>query len=267
MYNPKPGGGTFKAMIDSYVQRCQFYFPEKFEGAQIDIERLKGKSGYNVLDGECYGKGSEIMTMPGARDKLIGETAIFSLLDGLNDTKGPLTDRRMKELSSFARVASQGKKIEELGLEKFHKGMWRNQTVAENIEDRVEGRMDGPHESLNQPQQPAQIPTQNRKHSFEVRGSEFEDFKTKYQSLRGDILKSQIISDFKDKLDDISDKETLDHFVDDFKKSISYKVLSTGQDLTTKLFFLDTSSQKKVEGIIKEKEDEIARLSTGNVIS
>lgn len=264
LYNPRPGGGTFKGMLNSYVQRCQYYYPERFEGAPVDLNQTKNsygdlKSGYTVGGENSYGKGSELMSDPKARDDLIGQTAIFSFLDGLNQTKGPLTDERMRELSSYAESAPEGKKIDGLGLEKYHRGMWRNQAVADIVEERAEER--AANANRQDKQLAASLPVQDRFHLFKVNASDFENFKLKYQSLKGDHLKRDILSDFAEKLSEISDKEALDHFVEDFKNSTDYKVLATGQGLVTKLFSLETSSQKKVEEMIKAREAEIDTLS------
>ncbi|WP_133127669.1 hypothetical protein [Legionella nagasakiensis] len=260
LYNPTPGGGTFKAMAASYVQRCQFYFPDKFEGVTFDMDKARDpygdlKSGY--FSEESYGQGSAIMASPD-RDELIGQTAIFSFLDGLNQTKGPLTDARMRELSSYAEEAPEGKKVVELGLEKFHRGLWRKQAIADAAEERREERIREQREERveTQMQQTAPPPT-NRYHMFTVQGSDFANFKAKYQSLKGDALKHQIISDFEKKLSEITDRKTLDHFVADFKKSTAYEILSKGQGLTTRLFSLDTTSKIKIDNIVKDKEREL----------
>ncbi|HDV5711201.1 TPA: hypothetical protein RJD49_002936 [Legionella pneumophila] len=260
MYNPTPGEGTFKGMLNSYVQRCQFYFPDHFDGVDVDLAKTldvngDAKSGYTVNGEDSYGKGPEIMTTPKARDDLIGQTAIFSFLDGLNKTKGPLTDERMCELSTFARPAAEGKKVDELGLEKFHRGMWRNQAVADVIEERVAERVIA--QPKLQVQAEVSLPEQDRFHLFKASGSGFENFKLKYQALKGDHLKTEILKDFAEKLSAISDKETLDHFVQDFKKSTDYQILAKGQGITTRLLSLDTDSQKKVEELIENKETEI----------
>lgn len=251
-------------MLNSYVQRCQYYYPERFEGAPVDLNQTKNsygdlKSGYTVGGENSYGKGSELMSDPKARDDLIGQTAIFSFLDGLNQTKGPLTDERMRELSSYAESAPEGKKIDGLGLEKYHRGMWRNQAVADIVEERAEER--AANANRQDKQLAASLPVKDRFHLFKVNASDFENFKLKYQSLKGDHLKRDILSDFAEKLSEISDKEALDHFVEDFKNSTDYKVLATGQGLVTKLFSLETSSQKKVEEMIKAREAEIDTLS------
>ncbi|QEY52699.1 hypothetical protein [Legionella longbeachae] len=260
MYNPTPGDGTFKGMLNSYVQRCQFYFPEHFGGVDVDLAKTldsngDSKSGYSVDGEDSYGKGVEIMSNPQTRDDLIGQTAIFSFLDGLNKTKGPLTDERMRELSSFAKPAAEGKKVEELGIEKFHRGMWRNQAVADIIEERIEERI------IQEPRLRAQVevslPSQDRPHLFKASGSGLENFKLKYQALKGDYLKTEILKSFAEKLSSISDEKVLDHFVQDFKKSTDYKVLAKGQDLTTRLFSLQTDSQKKVEELIENKKAEL----------
>ena len=258
MYVPTPGEGTCKAMLDSYVQRCQFYFPEKFEGKQLDLDKLKDndgyfKTGYEILPDEpSYGKGKKIMASS-YRDELIGQLVIISLCSGLKQTKGLLTDELMNSLSSFAEQAEEGKYIKELGIEKFYKGMWRTQEVANRID-----------QAQQQQQQQTASPTKNSFHLFEVQESSVRNFKIKYQSLKGDSLKSQILSNFKEKISAITDIETLNHFVTDFKNSSSYEVLTTPQGLVTKLLSLDTDSKKRVDEMINSRENEIIELSKSN---
>ncbi|PWY57583.1 hypothetical protein DGG96_00340 [Legionella qingyii] len=136
MYNPTPGEGTCKAMLNGYVERCQFYFPEHLERIQLDVEAFKARSGYEY---QSYGAGSQIMSS-NSRDDLIGHLVIFSLYDGLNQTRGPLTNALLCKLSSFAEDAPGGKHIEEFGIEKFHRGTWRQQAIADNIVERIEER-------------------------------------------------------------------------------------------------------------------------------
>ncbi|PWY57582.1 hypothetical protein DGG96_00335 [Legionella qingyii] len=63
-------------------------------------------------------------------------------------------------------------------------------------------------------------------------------------------------TDFENKLSKIKDRETLEHFVTDFKKSSSYAILSKGQDLVTRMFSLDTDSVSKVEDMIQAQKSE-----------
>ncbi|MCW8470049.1 hypothetical protein OQJ19_05170 [Fluoribacter gormanii] len=271
MYNPTPGEGTCKAMLNGYIQRCQFYFPEHFEGVQLDIEKLKDRSGYDLKEDDSYGAGSELMSSE-YRDDLIGQLVIFALYDGLQQTKGPLNNAIMRRLSSYAEDTSEGKHIAKFGIDKFHKGTWRQEAIADNIEDRKEERqtqvaLDDQIQEVAQdeqieelvtleitsPSQEIASPPQDRFHMFTVQGDDFENFKAKYQSLKGDILKSQIIRDFENKLSEIDDKDTLNHFVADFKKSTSYAVLSKGQGLTTRFFSLDTDSVTKINEMIDAK--------------
>jgi DrrA-like phosphatidylinositol 4-phosphate binding protein len=301
LYSPAPGDGTFKAMQNSYIERCQFYFPEAFQD-KVEEKSKPEKSGYTYE----YGAGAEIMRSPQKRDIFIGDTAIFSFLDGLDQTKGPLTDARMRELSSFAAPTEEGinirtKKIEELGLLKAHKGMWRNnakpdEKVSKEIlppipaveikpeaiappssTPAVEVRQEAlsipavevkqeevvspaPAVEIKQKQQNLSS-VKNDWHFFKVEASQFKDFPIKYEALKGDILKDQIIKDFEERLSLISDKDTLDRFVRDFKTSNCYKVLATPQGVASKLLSsvsnVPTSSTDRVEKIIKAKESQL----------
>ena len=273
LYNPTPGGGTFRGMMNSYAQRCQFYFSEPFEGSKVDLKKTENidvttKSGYDLYGNKSQGSGRQIMMIPELRDKLIGETVIFSLLDGLNQTKGPLTDERMRELSSLSQqTENEAEKIYDMGIEKFHKGMWRNAAVADTIDHSLEEKRVLKQETRQQQSEPAllttnmdallPLPSQDREHLFKVKPSNSNIYKLKYQSLKGDLLKTQILRDFVKNLTNISDIDMLNHFVADFKKSNDYKVLSSGQGLATKVFLLETTSQQTVEKLVEKRTAEI----------
>jgi hypothetical protein len=334
MYNPTPGEGTCKAMLNGYIQRCQFYFPEKYEGVTLDPADFEGRTGFTVYGDESYGAGSQIMVDPAHRDELIGQLVIFSLYDGVKQKKGNLDDETMLSLSSYAKTTLQGKAIDEFGITKFHRGTWRQQAIAEGVEERAElraeervelraeervevraeervevraeervevraeeraevraeeraevraeervevraeervevraeeraeVRAEGPEKPVESHVQAPPLP-KKRFHAYTIEGDDFVNFKAKYQLLKGDILKHQILVDFAEKLSKITDKETLDHFVADFKKSSAYATLSKGQGVATRLFSLNTDCVAHVDNLvqIREEELEIQKLS------
>lgn len=249
LYNPTPGEGTFKGMLNSYVQRCQYYFPEKFKGFQLDPKKTLDadgnlKSGYRIFGKENAGKGSEIMKTAEARDLLIGQTAIYSFLDGVKQTKGPLTDERMHALSSLAEPdeTDNFKKVKDFGIVKFHKGLWRNQALTRFQEEAKEPAS-----------KTEKLLSKKQSYLFEVSASDFKGIKLKYHGLKGNDLKDQILKDFEGQVSTIEDKETLSRYVEDFKKSIDYKVLTARQGFFSNLFRVDADSKKKVDEIVKTK--------------
>ena len=300
MYNPRPGDRTYKAMLNSYIKRCQFYFPEEFKAIEVDPHTLVNKTGYNEWD---IGAGSQIMCEPLHRDNLIGRLVIFSLFEGLKQTRGDLTDELMLELSLYAEERETGKFIQELGVEKFHRGTWRTEAIADQVEardDEREAREEEREALVSEPEvleegrgvlvnkpvaleeernalvsepialeeerdalvthvdtqkQQTSSPPRDRSHAFRVRWSGFENLKLKYQPLKGDPLKDQIIRDFEEILATITDTKTLDHFVSDFKKSVAYAVLSERQGFTSSFFRKKTDSVIKVNNIITAKQE------------
>lgn len=76
-------------------------------------------------------------------------------------------------------------------------------------------------------------------------------------NLQGDALKSKILNDFYQKIDNISDIKQLKTEIDDFVKSDEYKILAKGQGITTRLFSLKTTSIEAFEKICQDKRDEL----------
>lgn len=95
-----------------------------------------------------------------------------------------------------------------------------------------------------------------RKHRYTA--DTFNGLKAKYQEARGDALKTEILADFKAKLEEATDKQGLDQIVKELKKSDEYKILKTGQDVTTRLLGLKTSSVAAFEDMIKNMEVDIS---------
>jgi len=71
--------------------------------------------------------------------------------------------------------------------------------------------------------------------------------------LKGDVLKTEILTRFKDLLDNTKDAEKLELIIDRFKKSDEYLVLKSAQGVTTKYLKLDTSSIKELDRLIAER--------------
>ena len=267
LYSPNPGEGTFKGMVDSYIQRCQYYFPhhfdiDTFDESKIQIEFEDGykepKSGYQF---GASGSGPSIMLL-GSRDDFIGITAIHSFLDGLYQKRGALTDEIMKQLSSSATTTAEGKEISEKGIQKKHAGLWRDQQVVQDIEERSDRR------SLLRPIQlgtenikKEQQQTKDRFHAFKVKTSSFRELKIRYQGMKGDALKQKILSSLQEKLETIQDVSELEHYVNDFKASEDYKVLTTPQGVMSRIFQNQTGSKGQVEDILQKKRQTLFKTA------
>jgi hypothetical protein len=83
-----------------------------------------------------------------------------------------------------------------------------------------------------------------------------------YSSLKGDNLKTQVLMDLKDKIDQCTDLNELQ----DYKKSDEYKLLATAQGvgLYTRFFSKQTSSQKIIDDLIDEKTKELGENKPSN---
>jgi len=271
LYNPNPGEGTFKGMVDSYIQRCQYYFPDhfnidKFDEIKIEFEdgTEETKTGYQFGDS---GTGPHIM-VSGSREYFIGVTAIHSFLDGLYQKRGDLTDEIMKQLSSLSTSTTtvegeeKGKEIRERGIQKKHAGLWRDQQVVQGIEERSV-RQNLPHRTPRNVEDRAeeQQQTKNRFHAFKVEASSFRELKTRYQGMKGDALKQKILSSLQEKLKTIHDVSQLDHYVKDFKASEDYKVLTTPQGVISRIFQNQTDNKRQVESILQKKKQALFEIA------
>lgn len=83
---------------------------------------------------------------------------------------------------------------------------------------------------------------------------EFQDFKSKYQAYRGDYLKTQILEDLKNRIQQTSTKEELDDLKKELKTSYEGEVLNTGQGWFTQKTGIKTSSIKALESMIEQQE-------------
>ena len=106
-------------------------------------------------------------------------------------------------------------------------------------------------------------PHGGRRHLFEASIDKFESLKETYLDAKGDHLKSLILSNFKTKIDGIQDVEQFKACVEQFKKSDEYKVLETGQGMTTRLLGLQTSSSKTFDKMVDARAKEIESSHPG----
>ncbi|KTD61485.1 Dot/Icm T4SS effector [Legionella santicrucis] len=99
--------------------------------------------------------------------------------------------------------------------------------------------------------------SKGRFHLFEATADIIKSYKNNYQNLKGDYLKSQILVDFKKQLEEANNLEDVNKITDDFKKSNEYKILTTGQGLFTKITGIQTSSEKAVDQMVKDRIGEL----------
>ena len=254
LHSSKPGQGFFRSMMNNYTQKCQYYFPEAFDNKHISESlytmSLDGhsmpKSGYMLGD---EGSGTQIMQNH-ERDTFIGQLVIYSLLDAVTHKYGSPSDEVMENLSSPAMDKSDHKLVESMGVKKFHNGIWRTSEVTTRMDHSISTY------AIQEPVAQIEVATeksQDRTHLLPVRAAGFKDIKLKYQQMRGDALKREIISDFRKQIAEIDSIEALNLFVKDFKSSVSYDVLKTGQGVASKLGVREPGSVETINSIVREK--------------
>ena len=107
-----------------------------------------------------------------------------------------------------------------------------------------------------------------RDHSYKINNAflteQSIDFRAELQDLEGDGLKTKILQDFKKKIDEITDVDTLQQELSDLKASDDYKILKPGQGWFTRTFKLDTSSVKAVQDLVDERTSIIQSKPTNH---
>ncbi|CZG87859.1 Uncharacterised protein [Legionella pneumophila] len=98
---------------------------------------------------------------------------------------------------------------------------------------------------------------EGREHRYKASTENFKNVKEKYQQMRGDALKTEILADFKNKLAEATDEQSLKQIVKELKGKDEYKILATGQGLTTQLLGLKTSSVSAFEKMVEETRESI----------
>jgi effector protein DrrA/SidM len=91
-----------------------------------------------------------------------------------------------------------------------------------------------------------------RNHKYMATTDHIDALKGKYEGLRGDALKTEILLQFRIALAQATDRESLEHIVKSLKLSNEYKVLASGQGFTTRFFGLNTSSIIAFQTMVKE---------------
>lgn len=113
----------------------------------------------------------------------------------------------------------------------------------------------------------AESQDKGRYHAFEVSGEDFfrqngKSIAEKYRQDKGDFLKTKILNDFKKIIESTDTEGECKKAIDDFKKTVEYEVLKTGQGTLTKIFNLETSSEKALNKMIQDKYKQIEDRKT-----
>jgi hypothetical protein len=135
LYCPQQVNGVFRAMLHKYFEKCAFCFP----------------ANYAITPPACLGEGAgRMVTEPGVGPKLMVSNAhefnrnflisylvTYSLLEGLYDVVGDLSDEKMMELSWVIKWNRQDNYmfLEELNIYKYHRGLWRNMPELKQASD------------------------------------------------------------------------------------------------------------------------------------
>lgn len=81
------------------------------------------------------------------------------------------------------------------------------------------------------------------------------EFKEKYMSFKGDHLKSKLLNELKEEINQINSLDQLKSFEKGLKERDEYKLLSKSQGVMTHILGLKTSSLKALETMIDEKRN------------
>lgn len=95
-------------------------------------------------------------------------------------------------------------------------------------------------------------------HSIAYTSEKNIGFKAMYHPLQGDDLKRAILNDLKSKISEIISQGDLASFKQTYLSSPEYKVLAKGQGFTTRLFGLETDSQRAVALIFANHEKKLS---------
>ena len=107
-------------------------------------------------------------------------------------------------------------------------------------------------------------PEAGRSHLFSASistASVADDFKSRYKAMHGDHLKTKILEDLKEKIQNTSSKAELGELKTKLMTSPEYDVLKTGQGLFTRITGIKTSSVVALEDMLKQKEESFDKPS------
>ncbi len=110
----------------------------------------------------------------------------------------------------------------------------------------------------------ASNPLEGRNHGFAVIASNFKNLKAQYEGSKGDHLKTQILADFKTRIENTSSKEELAALKKEINASEESRVINTGQGLFTKLTGIKTSSAKALDAMFEQQEQNLSGQENDN---
>lgn len=96
-----------------------------------------------------------------------------------------------------------------------------------------------------------------RFHLWSVDTKNINEVKEQYKGLRGDELKTSILINFKNILAEATDEKSLDELVETLKKSDEYKILSSNQNILSRMFQSKTTSVCAFEKLVEEAKEVI----------
>ena len=101
----------------------------------------------------------------------------------------------------------------------------------------------------------------SRKHLFEAEMPD-QSLRRRYSNFKGDFLKTRILNKLQEEINEISTPEELAQYRQALNDRPEFKVLATGQGLTTRLFRLKTSSVDALEEMLNKKEQALGQPQT-----
>lgn len=222
---------------------------EKFEQA-MDLIR-KELEGTGLLK-----KAFRQTSLKSHPDRNGGDDEVFKVVDALYKAVSPFLDKNNKpSRSEYTNLAQTLRQLpEDISRTLVTKIKTENPQLAHvNLTNPVLFNIKNTYAHT------ASNPKEGRRHAFEVDANDFKNLKEKYQDTKGDFLKTSILSDLKQQIENTSSKEELKSLEKQIKQSPEYKVLSTGQGLATKIFGLKTSSVDALEKMFTQQEKNISK--------
>tara|TARA_B110000879_G_C11103985_1_gene484405 strand:- start:505 stop:1338 length:834 start_codon:yes stop_codon:yes gene_type:complete len=116
-------------------------------------------------------------------------------------------------------------------------------------------------------------PLDNRKHALEAKSN--DDLQEQFKGQEGDHLKTCILKDFKEQIENTSDPEELKNLKNKLKGSAEFKVLQQGQGISSNIAqsigkmvdrdLYQTSSVKALEKMFNQQEENIGPRQSNSI--
>lgn len=236
-----------------------FNKPEVFKAfldKTADFIEYRQARNYSISDFQRIINEADSMIKNNGKINAKNELALFRFSQIIQSTERIKIDSEERNNASGLALPSRKKAVVEATTKK-------NATFSEDINDFLK--------SCKEPK--AHIP-HNYKHAITGQESgrwhidkasveNFKHLKDEYANLRGDALKSQILTKFKLKIEEVTTKEELATLRQQLenKSNDEYNILAKGQGLFTKISGMKTSSVQSLEKLFKEKEEQIEAKS------